>query len=312
MQNPGRYCPSHYHYGAKSISQQNTVPTDTLYVVGGLYGNPQALKTIIEMAQTETHQARIVFNGDFNWFNIDDTGFYQINHTILQQYDAIQGNVENELIDPDNHAGCGCAYPEDIDDATVMRSNEIHALLKQTAQNHPAIINQLTQLPLFLKYQIGKCQIGVVHGDSETLAGWGFDQNHLRNPNNNLWLAKQFAQAGVHIFASSHTCLPVLKLIQLADKPHCVINNGSAGMPNFQQTQYGLISHIATTPSPLPKLYGCKIQNLYIDALPVHFDIEKWIKQFQLNWSSGSAADISYFQRIRYGTNYKIEQSIIS
>ena len=91
--NAGRSCPIAYRYGANALARTSTTRADTLYVIGGLYGNPFALRTLIDMAAREEGPVRLCFNGDFNWFNVDDAGFRAINECVLQ-HDAIVGNVE--------------------------------------------------------------------------------------------------------------------------------------------------------------------------------------------------------------------------
>ena len=66
----------------------------------------------------------LVFNGDFNWFDVDPDGFARLNARVLA-HAALRGNVETELATDDERAGCGCAYPQWVGDAEVARSNEI-------------------------------------------------------------------------------------------------------------------------------------------------------------------------------------------
>ncbi|MFN7643746.1 MAG: hypothetical protein ACK5PW_11820 [Burkholderiales bacterium] len=50
---PGRVCPLRYRYGPQAIARADTREADTLYVVGGLYGNVPALDAIEAMARAE-------------------------------------------------------------------------------------------------------------------------------------------------------------------------------------------------------------------------------------------------------------------
>ena len=50
---PGRSCPLHYRYSPTVFAGTSTILADTLYVVGGLYGNPFALETVVDMAERE-------------------------------------------------------------------------------------------------------------------------------------------------------------------------------------------------------------------------------------------------------------------
>ena len=118
----GRSCPLRYRYGAEALARLPAGAAETLYVVGGLYGNLPALETIEAMAAAEPGPVSIVFNGDFNWFNVDDAGFAEINRRVLA-HQATLGNVEAELGAAGDAAGCGCAYPDHVAGTVVERSN---------------------------------------------------------------------------------------------------------------------------------------------------------------------------------------------
>ncbi len=85
---------------------------ETLYVVGGLYGNLAALTAIEKLAAKERAPVTQVFNGDFHWFDADPDWFAAIEHGVAP-HRALRGNVETEIARAaDIGAGCGCAYPE--------------------------------------------------------------------------------------------------------------------------------------------------------------------------------------------------------
>lgn len=300
---PGRSCPLSYRYGAAALANCREQDTDTLYVIGGLYGNLPALVAVKALAAQESGPVTLCFNGDFNWFNVDDSGFHSINHAVLQ-YDACLGNVEAELLTPESAAGCGCAYPESVDAGVVERSNMIHARLKATAQKYPMLLEQMRNLPMVRRYRVGDSLVGVVHGDAESLAGWRFDVAALDDDGNRPWLDSAFAQARVDIFASTHTCLPALRHFAPRGASKIVINNGAAGMPNFAGIRSGLITRIATRPGIHVPSYGIERDGIHIEALPVPYDAEAWERLFLANWPEGSAAHASYFKRISHGPDF--------
>lgn len=299
----GRSCPMAYRYGAAALAKAQATRVQTLYVVGGLYGNPFALSRIEEMADAEKEPVTICFNGDFNWFNADDENFRFINAAVMRHH-ATQGNVEFELGSAQDSAGCGCAYPENVDQGTVERSNRIHAKLKEVATRHPDLLAQLMTLPLFARYQIGSMKIGVVHGDADSLAGWQFDGSELDKADNHSQIVAAFSEAEVDIFASSHTCLPVLQQFKLARGHGVVANNGAAGLPNFRGQSAGLLTRISLHTSPHVPLYGMKLNEIRIDALPIEYDQTAWQKHFLSGWPFGSDAHTSYFGRIVNGPDY--------
>ena len=301
MKEPGRVCPLRYRYGAGAIRRAETRQARTLYVIGGLYGNVAALDEIENMARAEITTPTLCFNGDFNWFNVADRDFAQINHRVLA-HDAILGNVEAELDAQADGAGCGCAYPDSVDALTVERSNRIHARLKSTARRHKELLARIAALPMFARYWVGDCRIGVVHGDAESLAGWRFGAHAMGDPEALPWLRSAFEAAHVDLFASTHTCLPAMRRVPVArGREGWVANNGAAGMPNFAGDPAGLCTRIATSPSPHPALRELRIAGAYVALLPIRFDTQRWRADFLAQWPPGSPAWSSYFERITRG-----------
>lgn len=306
---PGRSCPLHYRYAAASLASAPEIMADTLYVIGGLYGNRAALSAIEAMATAEPVRATLAFNGDFNWFNIDAVAFAGINEVVLQHH-ALRGNVETELAGDDDSAGCGCGYPAAVDDAEVTRSNAILARLRETAGGASALRALLGALPMTLVAEVGGLRAALVHGDCESLAGWSYDESAVRDDAGISRLAAHSTSAGVRVIASSHTCLPVALRFNAGGNDCALFNNGAAGMPNFAGTGFGVITRIATTPSPMPALYGTVIDGVCIDALPLHYDREAWQQEFDAQWPAGSDAALSYAARIRNGPRYGLNRAM--
>ncbi len=201
---PGRTCPLRYRYGAAALATALERAADTLYLIGGLYGNRLALAAVEMLAAAEAGPVTLCFNGEFHWFDVDDATFVEVNRRVLR-HEALLGNVEAELLAEGEEAGCGCAYPDTVEAGVVERSNRIHARLKATDRRHPEALARLETLPMFARYRVGDVRVGVVHGDAEALAGWRFDVNVLDNPANRAWLGAAFLEADVDVFASSHT-----------------------------------------------------------------------------------------------------------
>ena len=308
MYEAGRVCPVRYRYGPAAIAVAAENSADILYVIGGLYGNLPALDAIEAMAVAERACVTLCFNGDFNWFNVDDASFRAINERVLQ-HSAILGNVEAELGQPTDEAGCGCAYPENVDQGIVDRSNQIHAQLKETASRHPDLLARIAGLPMVARYTVAGVRIGIVHGDAEALAGWRFDVAALDDPRERGWQAEAFAKAKVDVFASSHTCLPAMRRLDLGS-PKLVANNGAAGMPNASGANFGILTRISARESPHAALYGSRIGAVRVDSLAIRYDAARWQEQFLHNWPRDSAAWLSYFKRISDGPEYRLQQDV--
>jgi hypothetical protein len=297
---PGRGCPLHYRYAPAVLNRAPDIEADTLYVIGGLYGNRPALDAILERHAAEPGAAALVFNGDFNWFNVDPPGFGQINAAVLR-HAALRGNVETELATDDVSAGCGCGYPESVPDEEVAWSNRIIERLRRTAAPLPNLRRRLAALPMHLVATVGGVRVGIVHGDAESLAGWNFSRERLAATADAV-LARQFAAANVAIFASTHTCLPAVKALGLPGGEALVVNNGSAGMPNLHATTFGLVTRISNRPAQSgTSCLSVRCRGLFVDLLKIDFDQQRWLYDFLENWPAGSAAHRSYFRRISEG-----------
>lgn len=308
---PGRSCPVRYRYRPEAFAAARAVPVETAYVIGGLYGNPEALRAVLDMKRREEdHTGRavtLVFNGDFNWFDVDADDFAGINTAVLEHL-ALQGNVEAEL--DGDEGGCGCNYPEHISQDVVDRSNTIMRRLQGTAKSFPELVRRLSALPMHLTLEVGGERVGVVHGDATSLSGWGFAAEAMAVPQASQEIESWFDRAGVLAFCSSHTGLPVLQRFRAAGRDRYVINNGAAGLPNFRGARYGLATRVSKWPAhPGQVLYGAQCEGFHLDALPVRYDHDAWLQRFARAWPPGSPAAESYAARLADGPDLLPEQA---
>ncbi len=304
---PGRSCPLHYRYAPRDFARAADLRADILYVIGGLYGNVPALEAVLALAAQE--RATLAFNGDFNWFNIDDAAFRAINSAVLRHH-ALRGNVETEIAGDDATAGCGCAYPDDVAADDVERSNRIIVSLRDTARRHADLRARLNALPMHRVAEVGGTRVAIVHGDLESLAGWSLGAAALASVDTKNSVQKQILTANCPIVASTHTCLPAALAFDGAAGPGAVINNGAAGMPNFRDTHYGVITRISRHAATLVRpLHSMRIGNVHVEALPLHYDHARWLREFRRNWPPGSPAEVSYYRRIAHGPAYGLHDA---
>jgi hypothetical protein len=313
----GRSCPLHYRYAPSSFARPAELHCEVLYVVGGLYGNEPALDVLLALFEREQGPKRLVFNGDFNWFNTDPAIFQRLNERVLA-FDALRGNVETELSDTRSDAddnGCGCAYPDWVGEGVVQRSNNIMRSLRVTATRFPALTQRLAALPMHRRVDVGDCRVAIVHGDAESLAGWGFAQEHLQDPAHRHTARRWFEAAQVDVFASSHTCLPVFHTLPMPTRHFApvVLNNGAAGMPNFRGDAAGLLTRIALRPfEGLERRFGLQRNGIHMDAIAIEPDQPSWRAQFLQQWPAGSDAHASYWGRIAHGPAYEPADALIT
>ena len=320
----GRSCPLHYRYGAASLArapEPGFEDLDLLVAVGGLYGNEVALQQVLADFEAEPvppARKRLVFNGDFHWFDADPAVFARVQAAVLQ-HTALRGNVETELADLESSddAGCGCGYPDWVGDGVVERSNRIQARLKAHTRAAPALAAQLRELPMTLRARVGGVEIAVVHGDADTLAGWGFAFEHVQSEAARLQAQRWFEAAKVDAFVCTHTCLPVLQ--HLPGSPQgsrLIANNGATGMPNFRGDLAGLVTRI-TQPS-VPAAHDERVRastvctgpggTARVELVAVPIDTTTWQAEFLRQWPRGSDAHTAYWQRITQGPDHAPDQ----
>jgi hypothetical protein len=303
----GRTCPRDYVYSPTELARVPDLATDALYVVGGLYGNLDALESVEALAAQERVPATIVMNGDFHWFDADPDWFAAIEEGV-RPYHALRGNIETEVARIDDvGAGCGCAYPESVDQDVVHRSN---LMLQELRAIAPAAMRErLGALPMHLMAQVGDLRVAVVHGDAASLAGWRFAHDALDDPRQLRWFGAMRDASRADVFACTHTCLAALRDFDLPAGRMTVINNGAAGMPNFAGSRLGVVTRIAVTPAPHQPLYGLVRDGVHIDALALAYDHDAFIKRFLGRWPQHSPAHRSYYGRITSGPDHTLAQA---
>ena len=92
---PGRSCALHYRYSPQDLARPPDFHAETLYVIGGLYGNLPALETVLDLAANDAKnliQKQIV-----NW-PADSAGYLSYYQRITRGpayviHDANRGTV---------------------------------------------------------------------------------------------------------------------------------------------------------------------------------------------------------------------------
>jgi hypothetical protein len=180
-----------------------------------------------------------------------------------------------------------------VDEAVVERSNAIQQQLNRTVQGIPAMAERLAARPCTALVSVGGLRVAISHSDEQSLAGWSYSRESLSEEARQHALDQWFAAQNIQVLATSHTCAAVaLNLTHGA-----LINNGAAGLPNFAGGRYGLVSRIATTPHPAA-LYRGQRNGLFIEALPLNYQHDAFLADFDRHWPAASPAALSYRSRI--------------
>jgi len=304
----GRACPVDYHYSPDALARAAELSAETLYVVGGLYGNPYALDAVMALCEEETEPPTVVFNGDFHWLDVDPAVFLAINERVLA-HAAIRGNVETELARGTGSDGCGCGYPEWIDDTVVASSNAVMARLQRATAALSDATARLGELPMHLVAEVGGQRVVIVHGDAESLAGWGFAQEALGRIEAAKVVERWCELADTRFFACTHTGLPVAQTFDFGKDSALVVNNGAAGLPNMRLSRFGLVTRISVRAPPAEVCYGLRFRGLHVHAVPVRYDHDAWERAFLQSWPPGTPAHAVYFDRIVAGPAYEADQA---
>jgi hypothetical protein len=306
---PGRLCPIDYRYDARALRDAPCWDADVLWVAGGLYGNLEALACLRAAVEAEAScRIEVALNGDLHWFDADPRTFAAVEAGVAG-WRPMRGNVETELARAPHDgvdAGCGCAYPDSVDQADVDRSNAILERLRGTARAL-GVGPSLAARPMLARARVGALRVGIVHGDDRALAGWRLAHDALEASRAD-GLDDALEVAGVDLVACSHTCLPVADgwTSSRTGRPVAVINNGAAGMANLAGSRHGIATRIAPVDRPPPA--GCRVlwratlEGVDVAAIALDFDLAAFLARFDATWPPGSPAERSYRGRIVGGT----------
>ena len=199
-------------------------------------------------------------------------------------------------------AGCGCAYPDGVDEVFVNRSNRIAEALsvvaKQYAKNQGSsapsrglATANWPSLPMFAVREVAGQRVAIVHGDAWSLSGWEFNQGFAHES-----IAAVCAEAGVQLFFSSHTCEPAVLI-----DPHGrygLLNNGTAGMPSVFNPPSGLVCRIGSQPHPDKAILRWQFGTAWVEWLPVACQQPAFTELFLARWPQGTDANVSYRDRV--------------
>lgn len=318
---PGRACPADYQYPDGALAAADDGQADVLFVAGGLYGSTEALDVLRTRAGREAGRVRVIFGGDFHWFDVIAVEFKLIAQGVAE-FEAVAGNVEQEFARDDAKAGCGCAYPTYVADGVVEQSNAIVSRLRETARVFSEHRAWMASLPAFRAVQVAGERVLVLHGDTRSVAGWAFAAEVMPEAPQALrarsgvdsadvtraeWIAREFDRVGARVIACSHTCLPFARRMRSSGGEGLLINNGAAGMPNFRGRRCGVVTRIAADRAiPEGSLYGTQLGALRCDAVALEYDDSGWWGRFRRQWPAGSPADLSYAQRMLRGPDYDL------
>lgn len=294
----GRVCPVDYRIASDAFSADPIASVDTLYVVGGLYGNTFALDALDARVASDQGTVQVVLNGDVHWFDRIASDFAAVEQRV-GRYIPLVGNVELELRrENDVGVGCGCAYPDCTSDADVSRSNRIHATLSHMINDYPKLKESLVGRPATALVDVSGVKVAITHGDEQLIGGWGCSRESLQDVIRQDEISRWMKEQQVDVLATTHTCAPVALSLDAG----IVINNGAAGMPNFKDQHFGLVTRISKTPSS-DALYRAQVNEVYVETVPLRYDHDAFVKWFDGCWSRTSPAAISYRARIVDGAD---------
>jgi hypothetical protein len=119
--------------------------------------------------------------------------------------------------------------------------------------------------------------------------------------------SRPFRDAGVDIFASTHTAFP-----RSGISPAFTAKGWSPTTVRRHAELFGRAlrpRHAHLAPSSPARLFGVEVRGTHVEALPVRYDTERWIRRFLSAWPEGSPAHASYFTRIVAGPAFGLERA---
>ena len=133
------------------------------------------------------------------------------------------------------------------------------------------------------------------------MSGWGCSIDSLKDSARCAELEEFFAEHAIDVLSTTHTCAAAARAFQHG----VVINNGSAGLPEFKGELYGLVTRVAATPHP-KALYRAWIKGACVEAVPVPYEQQEFIEWFDSIWEEGSPAAMNYRPRAISGPDVAV------
>lgn len=300
----GRVGAEDYAIAPEEWDKSPVAKCDVLYSVGGVYGNIEAMKTVREMVKSEQGDVCVVYNGDYHWFDGTAENFLEVER-LLEGSIPMNGNVELELARlEDCGVGCGCSYPTTMSDAFVGRSNAIFGRMKESVKDLPEV-RAIGNRPAWGVVEVGEARVGITHGDERSVSGWGCSVENLQDPARKAELDRFFSERSIDVLSTTHTCAAAA----LALSHGVVINNGSAGLPEYKSKLFGLVNRVAKTPHP-DAVYRAKVKGVFVEAVPVRYDQNAFISWFDSVWELDSPAAQSYRPRAIAGPDTTYDDAV--
>ena len=233
-----------------------------------------------------------------------------MNGTVLAHH-AIRGNVETEIAVDASGAGCGCAYPLDVSDAEVSRSNRILERLRDTARAFPQIRDALGALPMNLVATSGRCarghrawRCGLARGlglrarpDGRARGTGAGSRTHFAIP---AWTSSRARTRACRRCAPSTSARARSRSPTMAPR----------GCRTSRVAPRGSSRGSASNPSAAPRSTGRRCAACYVEAIEIAYDRDRWARRFLASWPEGSPAHESYWRRISEGPRFQLESAL--
>ena len=178
---PGRSCPLHYRYDPTPCARRQQMTGPTTYSMSSAACTATSRRwsrscVLYAREVGRRRDKRLVFNGDFHWFDADAGSFERIQTpgAGASTRCAAMSRPSSPIGQTDSDAGCGCAYPDWVDDGVVERSNRILQRLRATARPYPALRAAGGPADVAARRRGRRCAWPSCTATPQSLAGWGF------------------------------------------------------------------------------------------------------------------------------------------
>ena len=267
------------------------IVAETLYVIGGLYGNVEALDARARARRARAGPVALVFNGDFHWFDVDPRDFAAIDGGRAGACGAARQRRDRARRRRRRGAGCGCAYPDDVERRRVARSNEILVRLRATARRCPRAARATRRACRCISSRAWATRASASCTATRPRSPAGASPTTALDDPAHRALGRIDVprRARRRLRVARHTCLPALRRF---DWPGGVpiANNGAAGMPNFRGTPLRVAhAHRPCGRRRAERLHGARLAGAFVEALRVDYDQARWLRAFDRRWPAGLA-----------------------
>ena len=311
---PGRSCPTAYRYAAAHASTARRMSRPgRCYVVGGLYGNVEALDEVARAwprASRRRRRSSSTATSTGSTSAADD--FRRVQRRGAARTPRCAATSRRRSPARTRAPAAAAPIPLDVSDARRRALQRGYsARLRETARALPR--RRAARSPALPMHARGARGRGTRRDRARrrvVARRLGVRAGRPRRPGHRRWLDDAFATSRRGRLRQQPHLPAGAARVRLRPRPRRRSpTTARRACRTSRGERFGADHAHLGAPAPAIALYGARVAGVFVDALAVRYDTPAWQRRFLASWPAGSAAHDSYFRRIAHGPGFARERA---